>query len=134
MNDDEPVLVIDLRSAALAADRDALASSARAPNVPDDEPLEEGETIARVALLHDASDAPLLLPIEPTRDRRWLDALARLIRFAVLRGERVPSAAVRYGTEYERSLAFERRLPRWAYEGIDAPHLPPAIARALGPR
>lgn len=133
MNDDEPVLVIDLRSATLAADRDALGGSP-APDVPDDEPLTEDETIAHVALLHDASDAPLLLPIEPTRDRRWLDALARLIRFAVLRGERVPSVAVRYGTEYERSLAFERRLPRWAYEGIDTRHLPPEIARALGPR
>lgn len=123
MNDlDRPVLVVDLRAPSLAEDRE----EARAPALPEDETIEEGESIDAVALLHDASDAPLVLAIEPTRDRRLLDALARLMRFAVVRGERIPTVAVRYGSEYERSLVFERRLPPWAYDGIDAA-LPPAL-------
>ncbi len=92
--------------------------------------------MTKVALLHDANDEPLLLPIEPTRDPRLLDALGRLVRFAALTGERIPSVAVRYGAPYERALVFERRLPRWAYEGISrdqARALPRPIARVLGP-
>lgn len=116
MDLDRPVLVVDLRTASM---REGGA-------LPADEALGEDETIDVVALLHDGSDAPLLLPIEPTRDRRLLDAIARLMRFAVERGERIPGAAIRYGSEYERTLAFERRLPAWAYDGIDA-RLPPAL-------
>lgn len=123
-SDDRPVLVVDLRASSLAEDR---AAGDGAPALPPDEPLEDGETIDLVALLHDGSDAPLLLAIEPTRDRRLLDALARLMRFAALRGERIPRVAVRYGSEYERTLAFERRLPAWAYDGIDAP-LPASLS------
>lgn len=99
---------------------------------PIDDALDPSETIELVAILHDESPAPLLLPIEPTRDRRLLDAIARLVRFAVARGERIPAVAIRYGDEYERALAFERRLPRWAYEGVADP--PSELARALGPR
>lgn len=124
-SEDRPVLVVDLRSRALDEDR----AGEGGASLPPDAPLEPDETIDTVALLHDGSDAPLLLPIAPTRDRRFLDALARLMRFAVLRGERIPRVAVLYGSEYERSLAFERRLPAWAERGIDAP-LPPAL-RAL---
>lgn len=120
---DRPVWVVDLRTA-----RDTGASP------PMDEPLDPGESVELVAILHDGSPAPLLLPIEPTRDRRLLDAIARLVRFAVARGERIPAVAVRYGDEYERALAFERRLPRWAYEGVTAPDLPSELARALGAR
>jgi hypothetical protein len=124
---DRPVLVVDLRKEALAADRAAIEGEP-APASPPDEPLADEETIDTVAVLHDESE-PLLLPIEPTRDRRYLDALARLFRFAVLRGERIPETAVRYGTEYERTLAFARRLPAWAYDGIERP--PSALRRTL---
>lgn len=123
---DPPALVVDLRARALARDRAALEEREEAPPLPTDEPLEAHEVVAWIAVLHDASDEPLLLPIEPTRDRRRLDAVARLLRFAVMRGERMPEVAVRYGEEYERRLAFERRLPAWAYDGVD-----PRVARAL---
>jgi len=120
---DPAVWVVDLRT---ARDTDV------APTA--DEPLEPSETIELVAIIHDASETPLLLPIEPTHDRRLLDAIARLVRFAVARGERIPAVAIRYGDEYERALAFERRLPRWAYEGVAARDLPSELAGALGPR
>lgn len=99
--------------------------------VPPDETLAPDETISLVAVLHEGLSEPLLLPIEPTRDRRLLDAIARLLRFAVEHEERIPAVAVRYGDAYERALAFERRLPRWAYEGMDARGLPADLARVL---
>jgi len=120
---DPPVWVVDLRTA-----RDTEVGP------PVDEALDPSEAIELVAIIHDASETPLLLPIEPTRDRRLLDAIARLVRFAVAHGESIPAMAIRYGDEYERTLAFERRLPRWAYEGVAAPNLPSELARALGPR
>ncbi|HJL20041.1 MAG TPA: hypothetical protein RMH99_30530 [Sandaracinaceae bacterium LLY-WYZ-13_1] len=133
---DPPVLVVDLRSEALGEDRRALGEDRAAPAPPPDAPLEASETVDRVALLHDGDDEPLLLPIEPTRDRAELDALARLIRFAVVRGERIPTVAHAYGGERERRLLFERRLPGWALDGLapaDLAKLPAALRRALGP-
>jgi hypothetical protein len=122
--DDRPVWVVDLRT----QPEGASAAPTR------DEALGPSEAIELVAILHHESEAPLLLPIEPTRDRRLLDAIARLLRFAVARGERIPAVAIRYGDGYERALAFERRLPRWAYEGVDARDLPSELERALGRR
>jgi hypothetical protein len=117
-----PVWVVDLST-----------DGGSAPPTPEDA-LAPGEMIELVAVLHDELDAPLLLPIAPTLDLRLLDAIARLLRFAVEHGERIPAVAVRYGSEYERALAFEKRLPRWAYEGTDRRDLPSALARVLGPR
>jgi hypothetical protein len=133
---DRPVLVVDLRRRALEADRRAL-EGGPAPATPADEPLGRGETVDLVALLHDGAEEPLLLPIEPTADRALLDALARLLRFAVLRGERIPKVATDYGSEHERRLAFERRLPAWAYEGIEEAALrsvPRAVRAVLARR
>lgn len=133
--DDAPVLVVDLRERARADDRAALGGAP--PPLPADEPLEAHERVDTVAVLHDGSDEPLLLAIEPTRDRGELDAIARILRFAVLHGARMPEVAVTHGGEQERSMAFERRLPRWAYEGIDrrrARALPPALRAVLAPR
>ncbi|MDQ3035765.1 MAG: hypothetical protein M3Y87_25405, partial [Myxococcota bacterium] len=48
-----------------------------------------------------------------------LDALARLVRFAVLRRLRVRDVAARYGTDYERALVAQGALPAWALDGID---------------
>lgn len=120
---DPPVWVVDLRTHAGGTD-EASAVTSLAPE----------ENVALVAVLHDELAEPLLLPIEPTRDLRRLDAIGRLFRFAVERGERIPAVAVRYGEPYERALAFERRLPRWAYEGVETRELPAALARVLSPR
>ncbi len=114
--EDRPVFVIDLRD--LEADRAALGAPApRALPSMD-------EAVRDVALLVEGAD-PILLPIAPTDDARLLDALARLVRFAVLRQRPVAEIAARYGGDYERQLVRESRLPGWALDGVDAP-LPPA--------
>ncbi len=112
----------------------------------DDEPFNRGESndppqppeaIDTVALLLDGWEEPLLLEVEPTLDGDLLDALARLLKIAVLAGERVPTIAVSYGEEYERALAFERRLPAWIYDGLDSETtaaLPVEVRRVLSPR
>jgi hypothetical protein len=124
MDLDRAVFVVDLRSETLREDREALDRRVEL-TAPEDE-LALDEPIDTLALLHDGTDEPLLLSITPTRDRDELDAIARLMRFAVLRGERMAKVAIEYGGELERRLAFERRLPAWAYDGIDAA-LPPEL-------
>ncbi|UJR83321.1 hypothetical protein [Sandaracinus amylolyticus] len=124
MDDDALALVIDLRDEALrevAREVDAAMTGAFVPRVLPDVP---GEPITRVVLLVDEG-APVVLPIDATDDVRWLDALARLVRFAVLRGETVREVAQRYGEPYERAMA----LPRWE---LDAVRLPERVRRALG--
>jgi hypothetical protein len=136
---EEPVFVIDLTDEAMAeCERDVAAAAEedapRGPERPLPAPPEGGEAITRVALLLEGEEAPLLLPVEPTRDMILLDALARLLRVAVLAGERVPSVAIEHGDALERRLAFERRLPRWVYEGLPSHlerRLPPKIRRVL---
>lgn len=110
--DDRAVFVVDLRAATLERER----AGARPPP---DEPIDED--IDTLAILHDESDEPLLLPLVPTRDREELDAIARLVRFAVEHDERILTVATRYGGELERRLVFERRLPAWAYDGAVGP-------------
>lgn len=110
----------------LEADRRAL------DGAPSPRPLPRvEEAISQVALLP-RDGPPVLLPIPATEDARLLDALARLVRFAVMLGEPILAVAERYGGEYERALAREGRLPRWAIEGVREP-LPPSLA-ILGPR
>jgi hypothetical protein len=114
---DRPVLVIDLR--------ETLAAAAQSP--PDeviDEPVE------LCAIVHDALPEPLVLPLPSGLDREELDAIARLVRFAVERRERIPNVAIAHGGELERRLAFERRLPKWAYDGLD--RMPPELEATLG--
>lgn len=130
-DDDGLVLVIDLRSEAMSEvgrEVDAAIAGAFVPRVL---PAAPAEPIARVALLVDGGGDPVVLPIEPTDDVRWLDALARLVRFAVLRGETATEVAQRYGSGYERALS----LPGWARGGLDpatAARLPDPVRRALG--
>ncbi|MFK7987159.1 MAG: hypothetical protein AB8I08_14135 [Sandaracinaceae bacterium] len=100
---DAPVFVIDLRPS----------TAVRARTVLDGHADELVEPIAHVAITDHDGDIDVHA-IEPTTDLRLLDALARLIRFADARGLSVMVAAERYGTEYERRLLFERRLPAWA--------------------
>lgn len=93
--------------------------------------------IRYIALLTEAQEDPILLPIEPTKDVRYLDALARLLRIGDLAGETIPSVAINYGDVYERKLAFERKLPDWAYSGVDSEllaQLPASLKRVLKPQ
>lgn len=132
---EELLFVVDLTTAEI--DRVSQEIDAGGRPEPPELPPVPPTPISRMALLIDGWDEPLLLPIEPTRDVAWLDAVARLLHIAVLAGERVPAVAVNYGDVLERSLAFERRLPRWAYSGLDeetAARLPPELRAVLGPQ
>jgi hypothetical protein len=134
--DEELVFVVDLTTReieSLARDIERGGPETSPRTARRDEP---SRPIRRLALLLDTWEEPLLLPVEPTRDAKLLDALARLLRIAVLAGERVPTVAIDYGEEYERTLAFERRLPDWVYSGVDArtaARLPPRVRLVLGP-
>lgn len=127
---EEPIFVVDLTdgemercaSAVAQADR-GWGSDRRLPDPP-------SRPIRWLALVIEGRDDPVLLPLEPTRDVEFLDALARIIRIAVLAGERIPTVAIEYGTELERSLAFERCLPSWAYDGV-APDISARLPRHL---
>jgi hypothetical protein len=128
------VYVVDLRARAI--DEAARVSRDEPAGPPPSPPPSPASDVRAVALLLDGRNEPLVVDVPPTRDGRLLDALGRLLKIAVLAGERVPSVAVTYGEEYERTLVFERRLPRWVFDGLDgrtADALPPEIRRVLGP-
>jgi hypothetical protein len=131
---DEPVFVIDLSEAALAEARsDFEEPLGPARGRPRDLSAPE-RPVRAVALLLGASEDPLLLEIEPTRDAVMLDALARLVRAALVTGETVASLATEHGGEALRRLYLERRFPRFVYEGVPPPagdRLPRGLARAL---
>jgi hypothetical protein len=132
----EPVFAVDLTKGELARCVEEIEEDTVAPTAPRRLPEPPERPIRWMALIYDEAEDPLLLPIEPTRDVCLLDALARLLRIAVLSGERISSVAINYGEELERTLAFERRLPAWAYEGIEArraSHLPEPLRTVLGP-
>ncbi len=134
---DEPVFVIDMTEREMAPARAAFFERrSDDPAAPAALPPTPPSPISTVALILDGWNDPLLLPIEPTEDVVLLDALARLLRTAVLVKQRVPAVAVEYGDELERRLLFERRLPTWLVSGVDdnvAARLPSEIARVLAP-
>lgn len=133
---EELLFVVDLTTAEIdRVSQEVEAGGPRRP--PPGLPPAPPSPISRLALLVDGWGEPLLLPVEPTVDVAWLDAVARLLRIAVLAGERVPVVAINYGEVFERTLAFERRLPEWAYAGVDeatAARLPPEVRAVLGPQ
>jgi hypothetical protein len=131
--DDELVFAIDLTHEALREVGEELATAHDRSSERPLPPLPH-RPIRQIALLLADRDEPLLLPIAPTRDVRLLDALARLIRVAVVLGLRVSEIAQRYGTPYEQKLVSERRLPGWALGSIasdTARLLPEDVRRAL---
>lgn len=136
---EELVYVVDLTTYELDRTADEVEGGGGGENPDSGAPLpqEPPTPIHQLAILIDGWEQPLVLPIEPTRDVVYLDALARLLRIAVLAGERVPAVAINYGEVYERSLAFERRLPEWVYSGIEAKvaaKLPTEVRLVLCPK
>ena len=132
---EELVYVVDLTTTELERAEEEIHSKRQLepPPLPEEPPRE----IEILALLIDGREEPLFLPIEPTRDVLYLDALARLLRIAALAGETLSSVAINYGEAFERSLAFERRLPTWAYDGVDrdvAVTLPRELQLVLAPK
>lgn len=111
MSDDELVYAIDLRRDALGdVERDLRSGDRTSPPAPPS----PARPLRFVALLVDGRDEPVLLPIAPTRDGRFLDALARLIRVAVVLQQPVPEVARLYGAPYEQDLVARGLLPEWA--------------------
>lgn len=137
----DPVFVVDLTpetmercrdelSAALAA-RDEQPPGAAAPPSPPRLPLRA------IALLFARDEDPVLLSIRPTLDTAMLDAVARLIRGALLTGRTVANLVTEVGDAELKRLYFARALPRFIYDGVPAPvrhRVPEALRSALGHR
>lgn len=131
---EEPVFVIDLRAPVMREVAQEIEAASAGAFVPRVMPPPPERDLRCVALIVDGPGDPILLPIAPTRDVRLLDALARLVRFAVVREMPVRDVATRYGDAYERGLVERRELPAWAIDGVDASMvhaLPADVRRAL---
>jgi len=138
----DPVYVVDLTPQTMEACRPDFEASGRLPGHEPDGPVSPPEVPARperpiraVALVFEWGADPVLLPIRPTQDLVMLDALARLIRAALLTGRSVASLVTEAGDEELKRLYFSRRLPRFVYDGVPVPvrhRLPARLVEALG--
>ncbi len=150
----DPVFVVDLTPEAMDlcrasfGDPDAPphAEAARPPAEPAsrDEPPDRAEArpapaqpIRAVALLFARDADPVLLSIRPTLDTAMLDAMARLVRSALLTRRSVASLVTEAGDAELKRLYFARALPRFIYDGVPAPvrhRIPEELRAALGRR
>ena len=118
---DDPVYVVDLTEAALAACRAAFddANLGTDPAFEGTDPNPQRgpkkRPIRAVAFLTEADADPVLVPITPTRDVMALDAMARLVRAAVVTGVPVAELATRHGDGQLTALYRARRLPAFVY-------------------
>lgn len=137
----DPVFVVDLTPQTM----DACASDfAVRLSSPDDAALAQRQAalpatpqrpIRAVALIFAWEKDPVLLNIQPTQDTEMLDAVARLIRTAMLTQRSVGAIVTEHGDDQLKRLYFSRRMPRFIYEGIPAPvrhRIPNELQRALG--
>ena len=100
-----------------------------------DHPSKLPRPIRAVALIFAWEKDPVLLSIQPTKDTQMLDAVARLMRTAMLTQRSVGALVTEYGDDELKRLYFSRRMPRFIYEGIPAPvrhRIPSELQRALG--
>jgi hypothetical protein len=74
--------------------------------------------IHAVALIFSWAEEPMLLSIEPTKDTQVLDAMARLIRAAMLTGQPISTLVTENGDEEIQQLYFAHKLPSFIYDGI----------------
>jgi hypothetical protein len=134
----DPVFVVDLTPETMASCRDELfapddqpaAAAVRPPPAP-------GSPLRAIALLFARDEDPVLLSIRPTLDTAMLDAVARLIRGALLTGRTVANLVTEAGDAELKRLYFARALPRFIYDGVPAPvrhRVPEALRSALGHR
>jgi hypothetical protein len=136
----DPVFVVDLSPEVMVGCRAAFeagaaptlaAEPALAPASPPERP------IRAIALLFARDADPVLLSIRPTLDTSMLDAVARLIRAALLTSRSVASLVTEAGDDRIKRLYFSRTLPRFIYDGVPAPvrhRIPPTLQAALGHR
>lgn len=91
--------------------------------------------IRAIALIFDRNADPVLLAIDPTEDLRMLDALARLMRFALLTERSIATLATEFGDVEMKRMFFARRFPRFVYRGIPVSvrtRLPSTLVEAMG--
>jgi hypothetical protein len=132
---DDPVSGVDLTPEMLEVCRAELADEggAEAPSRPPPDPPEGAVRV--VGLVFDWDHDPVLLPVPPTRDVAMLDAVARLLRVALVTGRRVAELATEYGDAEVGRLYRDRRLPAFVYDGIPEParaRVPEALLELLG--
>jgi hypothetical protein len=135
----DPVFVVDLTPRTMEACRADLAGPAPgAGGDPATAPAPSpSRPIRAVALVFAWEGDPVLLPIQPTVDTEMLEAMARLIRMAMLTRRSVANLVTEAGDEPLKRLYFSRKLPRFIYDGVPAPvrhRIPTELQEALGKR
>jgi hypothetical protein len=91
--------------------------------------------VRALALVFAWEEDPVLLSIQPTLDTEMLDAVARLIRAALITRRSIAHLVTEHGDDEMKRLYFSRRLPRFIYDGIPAPvrhRVPAELQQAVG--
>jgi hypothetical protein len=91
--------------------------------------------IRAIALVFAWEADPVLLSIQPTTDMGMLDAVARLIRTAMLTRRTIATLVTDFGDDDLKRRYFARSLPRFVYDGIPAPvrhRIPLQLQEAFG--
>jgi hypothetical protein len=134
----DPVFVVDLTPRTMEACRTDLAGPAPGGDpATAPAPAPASRPIRAVALVFTWEGDPVLLSIQPTADTEMLEAMARLLRMAMLTRRSVASLVTEAGGEHLKRLYFSRKLPRFIYDGVPAPvrhRIPMELQEALGRR
>lgn len=120
---DDPVFVVDLTPAAVAACRRDFLEEAEGHATPLAErelPDPPARPVRAIALVVALDQDPALVPVSATRDMVALDATARLLRSALATGRRVAELALLHGDEVLRQLYLGRKLPAFVFDGFPA--------------
>jgi hypothetical protein len=130
----DPVFVVDLTPQTMNVcrvefERGRPESEPAAPRVVPERP------IRAIALVFAWEEDPVLLSIQPTTDLGMLDAVARLIRTAMLTRRTIATLVTDFGDDDLKRRYFARGLPRFVYDGIPAPvrhRIPLQLQEAFG--
>ena len=131
----DPVFVIDLTPQTMSVCRvefEGGRPDGATPATPRDGPE---RPIRAIALVFAWEEDPVLLSIQPTTDTRMLDAVARLIRTAMLTHRTIATLVTEFGDDDLKRRYFARGLPRFVYDGIPAPvrhRIPAELQEAFG--
>ena len=135
LSENDPVFVVDFSEETMrACAADFMAPTEDVATEEKPPPRAPEKSIRAIALVFDWQDDPVLLAINPTKDTAMLDALARLLRGAIITGASVSHLATEYGDDTMKRMYFAKRFPRFVYRGIPAtvrPRLPEALWRSV---
>lgn len=132
----DPVFVVDLTPQTMSVCRVELERGGSEGDAEHPRTLELPERpIRAIALVFAWGDDPVLLSIQPTADMEMLDAVARLIRTAMLTRRSIATLVTESGDDDLKRRYFARSLPRFVYDGIPAPvrhRIPVELQDAFG--